>query len=103
MRAVWVEEKFTEATSEQYLQVAGMDMERVPTDTLRLWRYESGDIIEGSTCIVRALKVVVQQQWNYEFQRYAPSVNGYKTVEMTSRTAVEDVSDTRAITAFFAS
>ena len=103
IRVLCVEERFTEATPEPYLQVAGMDMERVPTDTLRFWRYENGDIIEGSTCIVRALKVVVQQQWNYEIQRYAPNVNGYKTIEITSRTAVKDVSVIKAITAFFAS
>ena len=28
-------------------------------------------------------------------------MNGYKTIEITSRTAVEDVSDIRAITVFF--
>ena len=102
IRVLCVEERFVEATSEPYLQVAGLDMDGVPTDPLRFWRYESGDIIEGSTCIVRGLKVVVQQQWNYELQRYAPNANGSKTVEVTSRTAVEDVSDIAVITAFFA-
>ena len=102
LRILCVEEKYTATKGEPFLQVTGLDLDSAPTDNLRFWRYECGDLVEGNIYIVRGLKVALKQQWSDELKRYAPNTQGINTVESTYRTAAEDVTHVEAISSYFA-
>ena len=95
-----VEDKWTEATGDPYALVYGKDMDGVAT-TLRLWRFEEGDVQQGLIYIVRGLKVVADTYWNADQWKYVPRDDGSKTVECGWRTALEDVTHVGAIAQYF--
>ena len=95
-----VEEQFT-SNNEGYLVVHGFDMECTATGPMRFWRHEIGDIIEGKIYIVRGLKVVDQTYWSEDQYKYIPKEDGSKTVEISFRTALEDVSEVSDIAQYF--
>ena len=99
--ALSVEAKWTEATSEPFLVVHGKDMDGNRVNPLRLWRFEAGDVDQGSVYIVRGLKVVNDTYWSSESGKYVPRDDGGKTVEATWRTAAENVDNVSSITYYF--
>ena len=101
LRVFMAEEKYTSTSGEPYLEVHGTDIDGVTVASLRLWRYAEGDLTERNTYIIRGLKVMVAKQWDEEHWRYNFRTDGLKTLECTSRTAVEDVSHIEDITSFF--
>ena len=70
------------ADEQPFLLVHGYDMESVPTGSLRFWRYEDGDIVEGKTYIVCGLKVV-DDKWWCDGAGYVPKGDGSKTVVLS--------------------
>ena len=101
LQVLMAEEKYTNNSGDPYLEVHGTDIEGAMVASLRLWRYANGDLTEGNTYIIRGLKVMLAKQWDAEQWKYIFRGDGSKTLECTSRTAVEDVSHIEAITAFF--
>ena len=95
-----VEEQWTQG-DESYLQVHGYDMDGVATGALRFWRHEVGDIIEGKIYLIRGLKVVDQTYWSDDAYKYVPKEDGSKTVELTFRTAIEDLTEVTEIAQYF--
>lgn len=96
-----VEHKWTDSAADPYEVVYGRDMDAVATGALRLWRFEEGDLKQGSIYIIRGLKVVAETRWSHELYKYAPLDDGSKTVECFWRTALEDVTQVREIAQFF--
>ena len=96
-----VEYKWTEGTEDPYAVVYGTDMDGSATGALRLWRFEEGDVQQGSIYIIRGLKVVTETCWNNDLWKYAPRDDGSKTVECCWRTALEDVTQVREIAKLF--
>ena len=95
-----VEEQYTQA-EEPYLLVHSYDMDGAATGDLRFWLYEEGDIIEGKIYIIRGLKIVDETYWSDDAWKYVPKEGGTTTVEITFRTALEDVTDVREIAQYF--
>ena len=95
-----VEEQYT-TTGELYLRVHGFDMDGTATGAIRLWRYSANDIIAGQIYVIRGLKVVEETYWSAEAWKYVPNEDGTKTIEITYRTAVEDVTDVVEIAKYF--
>ena len=95
-----VEDKWTEATGDPYALVYGKDMDGVAT-TLRLWRFEEGDVQQGLIYIARGLKVVSDTYWSAEHYKYVPRDDGSKTVECCWRTVLEDVTQVSSIAQYF--
>ena len=50
---------------------------------------------------MRSFKVATATQWDEVQCKYVPRPGGEKTVEISSRTAVEDVTDVEGIADFF--
>ena len=76
-------------------------MNGAATGALRFWRYVDGDIIEGRIYIVRGLKIVDETYWSDDAWKYVPKEDGTKTVEITFRTALEEVTDVVALARYF--
>ena len=95
-----VEEQWTQ-NDESYLLVHGYDMDRVATGPMRFWRHELGDIIEGKIYLIRGLKVVDQTYWSEDVYKYVPKEDGTKTVEISFRTAIEDLTAVTEIATYF--
>ena len=95
-----VEELWTQS-DESYLCVHGYDMDGVATGPLRFWRHDQGDIIEGQIYIVRGLKVVDETYWSDDAYKYIPKEDGTKTVEISFRTSLEDVTEVKDIAQYF--
>ena len=100
-KALAVETRYTYESNEGYLEVQGVDIEGVPTGALRFWRFEEGDIAEGSAYIARGLKVSAERRWDDELNKYVCRDDGSRRMECTGRTAVEGVSHVAAIVTFF--
>ena len=100
-KALAVETKYTYDSNEGYLEVQGVDIEGVPTGALRFWRFEEGDIAEGSAYVARGLKVSAERSWDGTLYKYVCRDDGSRRLECTGRTAVEDVSHVAAIVTFF--
>ena len=100
VRVIMVEQKFTNS-GDTYLEAYGTDTEGTLAKNLRLWRYADGDLAEGSTYIIRGLKVALAKQWDDNEWKYVVRADGSKSLECTSRTAVEDVSHIATITTLF--
>ena len=79
----------------------GIDMGGTPTGVLRLWRFDESDMRAGGTYILRGLKVTLATFWSTEEWKYVPYPDHSKTLECTSRTAIEDVAHIPAIRNFF--
>ena len=88
-------------TGGPYLLVHGFDMDGVASGPLRLWRAGDGDITQGSIYIIRGLRVVQATYWSDEARAYVPKEDGSKTVEITIRTAFEEVTDVPEISQYF--
>jgi hypothetical protein len=95
-----VEEQYTTGR-EPYLRVHGFDMDGTATGAIRFWRYTASDIISGKIYIIRGLKVVEETYWSDDAWKYTPKEDGAKTIEITYRTAVEDVTDVVEIAKYF--
>ncbi len=95
-----VECRYTEA-GESFLLVHGYDMNGAATGTLRFWRHEDGDITEGKIYIIRGLKIVDETYWSDDAWKYVPREDGTKTVEVTFRTAFEEVTDVVEVMRYF--
>ena len=95
-----VEERVA-ATGERFLAIHGYDMDGMATGPIRLWRHETDDVIQGNIYIIRGLKVTEAWQWSDEELRYKTKTDGSKTVELTFRTAIEDVTEVADIAQFF--
>jgi hypothetical protein len=100
IRTQSVEEQWTQG-DESYLLVHGYDMNAAATGALRFWKYEVGDIIEGKIYLIRGLKVVDEVSWSDEAWKYVPKEDGNKTVEITFRTALEDITDVKEVAQYF--
>ena len=86
---------------DSYLKVEGLDTEGKPIGVLRMWRHEEGDLVEGGYYILRGLKVVAETYWDYHLEAYTAKENGARAFECTNRTAVEDVSLSSVVQAFW--
>ena len=86
---------------EPYLQVAGVDMDRRASSTLRLWRYEGDEVKEGCMYIIRGLKVVAEQYWDAYTEAYASKPDGQHSLECCYMTAVEDVTNNDVVSRCF--
>ena len=100
MRPRSVEERVT-TTGESFLTVRGHDTDGAATGAIRLWRHEADDIIQGNIYIIRGLKVAEALQWSDDEWQYKPKKDGSKTVELTFRTAIEDVTEVTEIAQLF--
>ena len=98
-RVSFVEEKYT-AVGEPYLQVMGVDTERVAVGPLRLWQRRAGDLHAGRAYVFRGLKVVNDRMWDALQYAWIRSSDAPKTVECCQRTAWEDVDDLESITQY---
>ena len=98
--AISVEDRWTESSGDPYVLVYGRDMDGATT-TLRFWRFEEGDVQQGSIYIARGMKVVADSYWNAEQWKYVPREDGSKTVECGWRTALEDVTQVSSIAQYF--
>ena len=99
--AISIEDKWTEGTGDPYALVYGRDMDGVTTGAMRFWRFEEGDVQQGSIYIARGLKVVADKYWNNEEYRYVPRTDGVKSVECCWRTALEEVTHVSDIAFWF--
>ena len=99
MRIIDVRTRRT-STDEPYLEVMGVDTEGVDVCSLRLWRYEEGDIRSGGAYVVRGLKVVHDRWWDSARGIWIRSAVMPKTIECSVRTACEDVEDVETITQY---
>ena len=99
--AIGIEDKWTDGNSEPYALVYGRDMEGATTKPMRFWRFEEGDVQQGSIYIARGLKVVADKYWNNEEYRYVPRTDGVKSVECCWRTALEEVTHVSDIAFWF--
>ena len=100
-RAYSVNVKHTTLKSEIYLEVYGVDTQHAATGSLRFWRFEEGDIVDGHIYIVRGLKVAMGQAWDESQQKYVARADLPRKVECTRRTAIEDVTEVDAIATLF--
>ena len=82
------------------MEVMGVDTEGVDVCSLRLWRYEEGDIRSGGAYVVRGLKVVYGRAWDSARGIWICSAVMPKTIECSVRTAFEDVSNVASITQY---
>ena len=57
--------------------------------------------MEGRYYILRGLEVVADNYWDYHLEAYTAKENGARAVECTNRTAVEDVSLSSVVKAFW--
>ena len=76
-------------------------MEEATTKPMRFWRFEEGDVQQGSIYIARGLKVVADKYWNNEEYRYVPRTDGVKSVECCWRAALEEVTHVSDIAFWF--
>jgi hypothetical protein len=76
-------------------------MDNVTTGSMRFWRYEAGEIKQGSIYIARGLKVVLETVWCQDLFKYVPREDNAKTVECCWRTALEDVTHVNSIAEYF--
>ena len=98
--AISVEDRWTESAGDPYALVIGRDMDGVTT-TLRLWRFEEGDVQQGLIYIARGLKVVAATYWDADRWKYVPRDDWSKAVECCWRTALEDVTHVSGIAQYF--
>ena len=86
---------------EAFLKVHGWDMDGTATWPLFLWRFDAEEVLVGSTCILRGMKVVMDTykcQWTDAF---VPYQDLRKKLDCSFRTAIENVSDVPEITKHF--
>ena len=95
-----VEQSWTQG-NEPFLIVHGYDMNNAATGALRLWRHETGDMTAGNIYLIRGLKVANKNYWSDEDWGYVPTGDGAKVLEVSMRTAIEDVSHVEAIANYF--
>ena len=95
-----VEIKWTDK-QEPFVVIYAKDMDGRTTGALRLWRHEEGDVEQGCLYIIRGLKVELAKTWSYELGKYVPRDDGAKTADCSWRTALEDVTQVKAIQAKF--
>ena len=88
-------------THEPYMNVAGMDMHRRASSSLRLWRYDCDDVLDGRVYIIRGLKVVAEQHWDAYTEAYASKPDGQHALECCYMTAVEDVTTNDVVSRCF--
>ena len=101
IRVLMADEKYTQDKCEPYLVVHGVDMEGTPTPPIRLWRFGTGDLVEGRTYVMRGLKVVADRYWDDNTWQWMPRTDGRKGVECNFRTAAEDVTHVPSIVDIF--
>ena len=77
-------------------------MEGATTGAMRFWRFEDGDVEQGSIYIARELKVVADTYWNAEEWKYVSRDDGSKTLKCGWRAALEKVLDITGIAEYFA-
>ena len=68
-----MEQKTTFDKGEPYLEVHGVDMDRVPITALRMWMFEEGEIVPGNLYILRGLRVAPDRVWDDAAWKYVPS------------------------------
>ena len=100
IKATSVEQKTTFDKGEPYLEVHGVDMDRVPITALRMWMFEEGEIVPGNLYILRGLRVAPDRVWDDAAWKYVPSPDRRK-LDCSGRSAVEDVTSFSSIAAFF--
>ena len=91
LRVTAVQEKYTAQKEEPFLEVNGVDVNGTRVDTIRMWRWEEGGVRVGAIYILRGLKISPATYWCSDAWKYVPRENGSKTVEISARTAAEDV------------
>jgi hypothetical protein len=96
------EQSQTQNTAEPFMRVHGLDMDGVSCGPLRFWRTTSEEIEQGLYYIFRGMKVIAETQWCNQANKYIPREDNRKTIEVTFRTAAEDVSHISSITSIFA-
>ena len=89
------------ATGETFVIVHGYDMDGSATGAIRLWLHKAEDITQGNIYIIRGLKVTEALHWSDDALQYKAERDGSKTVELTVRTAIEDVTEVTDIVQFF--
>ena len=99
LRVSSAEEKFR-AGGEPYLQVMGVDTEKLAVGPLRLWQRRAGDLRAGRAYVFRGLKVVNDRVWDSSQYAWIRSSDAPKTLECCQRTAWEDVDDLELITQY---
>ena len=100
IKATSVEQKTTFDKGEPYLEVHGVDMDRVPITALRMWMFEEGEVVPGNLYILRGLRVAPDRVWDDAAWKYVPSPDRRK-LDCSGRSAVEDVTSFSSIAAFF--
>ena len=70
IKATSVEQKTTFDKGEPYLEVHGVDMDRVPITALRMWMFEEGEIVPGNLYILRGLRVAPDRVWDDAAWKY---------------------------------
>jgi len=96
------EERSTQdSRQERYLSINGADMDSESVGPVLLWGYAADEVQCGHIYIIRGLKVVMAKRWSDEDWKYVPRTDGARSLDCTYRTAVEDVSEVRAITRIF--
>ena len=101
VRVTAVQEKHTAQKEEPFLEVNGVDVNGARVDTIRMWRWEEGDVRVGAIYILRGLKISPATYWCSDAWKYVPRENGSKTVEISARTAAEDVTEVAAFNEYF--
>ena len=81
------------------MQVVDVNGTRV--DTIRMWRWEEGDVRVGAIYNLRGLKISPATYWCSDAWKYVPRENGSKTVEISARTAAEEVTEVAAFNQYF--
>ena len=101
VRVTAVQEKHTAQKEEPFLEVNGVDVNGARVDTIRMWRWEEGDVRVGAIYILRGLKISPATYWCSDAWKYVPRENGSKTVEISARTAAEEVTEVAAFNEYF--
>ena len=101
VKIIFFEEKWTNDGREPFLVVSAVDMYGTALPELRLWHFDSNDIITGALYIIRGLEVVPSETYNYDTGRYEKRGDGSKALRCNFRTAMEDVSHITQILSFF--
>ena len=101
VRVTAVQEKHTAQKEEPFLEVNGVDVNGTRVDTIGMWRWEEGDVRVGAIYILRGLKISPATYWCSDAWKYVPRENGSKTVEISARTAAEEVTEVAAFNQYF--